>query len=127
MPSEVYEKVKRTMFRKGNLPHNTKYDGALSIRDGYYYIRLAKAEWKELHRHLWEKENGEIPEGFNVVFKDGNRKNCVLDNLELISNEELMRRNTFLKYPEDIREIIKAKRVLTRIINQHEKYRDNNG
>ena len=91
-------KANATSFRKGNQPHNTKHDGAESIRVDttgrqYRYIRLAKAKWVPLHRHLWEQANGPVPAGYIVVFRDGNSLNCELSNLELISRAENVRRN----------------------------------
>jgi hypothetical protein len=39
----------------------------------------------------WERLNGELPPGHALYFKDGNRLNTAVDNLELISRAELMR------------------------------------
>ena len=89
----------QTQFKPGHEPHNTKYDGAISIRkdskqDIYYkYIRVAKGKWELLHRYIWKQHNGEIPKGMLVVFKDGNQMNCSIDNLELITRKENMQRN----------------------------------
>ncbi len=91
-------------FKKGHLPQNTKFDGAISLRychsghrkekkRGYYYIRLSKANWKELHVYLWEQQYGPVPKGMNVVFKDGNSLNCIIENLELITRQEHMARS----------------------------------
>ncbi len=88
----------KTWFKKGHLPHNTKEDHAISIRyhvKGYHYkyIRLSKGIWVLLHRHIWEAVNGQIPKGYNVCFKDKNTLNCNIENLELVSRQENMRRN----------------------------------
>lgn len=92
-----YMGANRTSFKKGNLPVNTLYDDAITIRKttgtSYKWIRLVKAKWKELHRYLWEKEYGKVPKGFVLRFKDGNTMNVVLSNLELISRGEHLRRN----------------------------------
>lgn len=54
-----------------------------------------------------------------IVFKDNNSLNCTIENLECISNPELMKRNSFLnKYPKDLQELIRAKGSLTRQINK---------
>ncbi len=88
----------QTQFKPGNEPHNTKHNGAISIRKDksgrpYKYIRISKGNWELLHRFVWKKHNGEIPKGMLVVFKDGNSLNCSIDNLELISRKENMQRN----------------------------------
>lgn len=49
-------------------------------------IKRSKAKW------LWEMDGGEVPEGYVVYYRDGDPYNCEIDNLELISNEELARR-----------------------------------
>lgn len=126
MSPEVRERVQHTFFKKGHLPHNTKSDFEISIRHThstrsnpipYQFIRLSKANWIPLHRYLWKENNGPIPEGFNVTFKDGNSLNCSLKNLELISNEELARRNQLANWPEDLREVIKLNNRLKTILN----------
>ena len=91
MSKESIEKSKATRFKKGQLPHNTKYDGNISIRKShgipYKYIRIELGKWELLHRHVWEKEKGPIPEGCNVQFKDGDSLNCHIDNLFLINRK----------------------------------------
>lgn len=49
-----------------------------------YLRRTKRAGWKEqqLHRVIWQKAHGPIPEGWNVHFKDGNKRNFALENLE---------------------------------------------
>lgn len=126
MSEEVREKVKRTWFPKGNLPHNTKEDGLIVERTDktgrpYLYIRERKSKWELLHRHLWRKHRGEIPEGYIVVFKDGNSKNCVFENLELITKGDNMKRNTIHNLPEDIRNTKLLIGSLNRKINNYVK------
>jgi hypothetical protein len=36
-----------------------------------------------LHRYVWEKYNGEIPEGYVIHHKDRNKRNYDISNLEL--------------------------------------------
>jgi hypothetical protein len=49
--------------------------------------------WRHWARVEWEKYNGTIPKGMNVVFTDGNNKNLAIENLELITDAELSTRN----------------------------------
>lgn len=125
MEPEVYKKVKRTMFTKGHKPHNTKHDGHISIRREktgreYAYIRVREGEYRLLHRVVWEENNGPIPQGYIVAFKSGNTMDCTLDNLELITKEENMRRNTLHRYPPDMVQAIRLKGVLNRHIKKLE-------
>lgn len=86
-----------TQFKKGNLPPNTLYDGAIVIRKkrirkkngkvvpAYKWVRISKAKWEMLHVYNWEKLNGPVPKGFILVFKDKDTMNCEPDNLDLIT------------------------------------------
>ncbi len=89
---------KKTEFKAGHLPANTKYNGCLSLRkkdngEKYYYIRISQAKWVLYQRHLWEQKHGSIPEGMLIAFKDRNSLNCKLENLEMISKIDNIRRN----------------------------------
>lgn len=120
MSAEIREKVKHTFFQKGIIPHNTKKDGEIALRRNkkkktYYWIRISPDNWELLHRVLWEKENGPIPKGFNIVFVDGNQMNCEVSNLKLISNAKLMLKNTIQRYSPELQKSIQ-------LINKIEKY-----
>lgn len=119
MSKELYEKCKPTMFKKGNEPHNTNYDGHERIsKDGYVEIRIRKGKYVLKHRHVWEQVNGKIPKGFIVVFKDRNHQNIVIENLELISREENMKRNTIHRFPVELKNTIRLVNKLKQTINE---------
>ena len=94
MSPEVYEKVKGTMFKPGNRPHNTNEMGDIVLNsDGYYKIKVAEPNiWKFCHIKAWEDVYGEVPKGMMVSFKDGNRENWDIKNLMLLARGE----NVFL-------------------------------
>lgn len=126
MSEELKEKCKHTFFPKGNKPHNTKEPGTIVItqdKNGHYYqrIKISDSNWKALQRVVWETVNGEIPKGCKIRFKDGNTLNCNIDNLELISSAELLKRNQITNYPPEIIEIIKLKNLLKRKIKSYGK------
>lgn len=105
MSPEVYEKVKATMFKAGNRPHNTNEVGDIVLATvGYYKIKVAEPNaWKFCHIKAWEDVNGPVPDGMMVSFKDGNRRNWNIENLMLISNEEngfLNSRHLRSEFPE---------------------------
>lgn len=56
----------------------------------YTSVKIAKnpAVWKYKHYLIWEKEHGEVPEGYLLVFKDQNPENCCLENLAIIKKED---------------------------------------
>ena len=51
--------------------------------------------------------HGEIPKGLIIVFKDNNPMNCTIENLEAITRIENMRRNTYHRYPNELKRTIK--------------------
>lgn len=123
MSPERYERCCNTMFRKGHKPHNTRRDGAESIRvvnngHRYIYVRIAEGKWIPKHIQVWTQSNGPVPKGCNIVFRDGDTQNCTLENLECVSDAELMRRNTLHNLPEEVQELIHLKSRLTRAINE---------
>jgi hypothetical protein len=119
MPAELYEKIKRTMFKPGNKPGNIKKVGAERIdHEGYTYIKLSDANWVLKHRHVWEQVNGPVPANHVVIFKDNNMHNFDINNLQVISQADNMLRNTIHQYPEQIQELIKLKNKLKKKINE---------
>lgn len=77
--------------------------------------------WRAVHILLWEEAHGPLPDGHAVVFRNGDKSDIRLANLELVSRAELMRRNTRHRYPEEINRAIAAKAALTRRINKLER------
>lgn len=112
MSPEAIERTAATRFHKGNLPHNTKPIGYERITvDGYVEVKIAmrpSAQNKNdnfpgKHVLAWEAENGPIPEGYCLRFLDGNKQNCSIDNLALVSRAEhieITRRNLAFDNPE---------------------------
>lgn len=86
-----------TQFKKGGLPHNTKPIGYERItKDGYIEVKVKMRPSSPLcndnfvlkHRLIWEKARGPIPKGCKLTFLDGNKRNCSLENLALITDAE---------------------------------------
>lgn len=100
MSEEQYAIASRTFFKKGGLPPNTLHDGCIRIRNlksgkikkPFKFIRVSKGKWEMLQVHNWIKTNGPVPDDMMVTFKNGDTLNCEVDNLELITKEESMRR-----------------------------------
>ncbi len=75
--------------------------------------------WPLYNRYLWEQHKGPIPPKHIVIFKDGNRANCVIENLELISKADNARRNVmWAKYPRELAEAIQLAGCLKRKIGR---------
>lgn len=85
--------ARRTQFRKGNRPHNTKYAGHERVsKDGYVEISIEETNphtgferrYVLKHRWLWEQKNGPVPEGMCLKSLDGNKLNTDPSNWEAI-------------------------------------------
>lgn len=119
---EKYEKWQSGLWKKGHKPYNTAKNGEVRWRHnpGYYFIRIEENEWQFYHRYIWEQKNGKIQEDFNVIFIDGNRRNCKIENLACISNAELAEMNRHTKYPEELRKAIELRNKLIKQITNNE-------
>lgn len=78
--------------------------------------------WRAVHIIEWEAVNGPLPDGHMIVFRDGNKQNVSLDNLEMITRAENMRRNSYHRYPKEIALAIQLRGALTRKIRDVEKH-----
>lgn len=74
--------------------------------------------WPLLNRQIWQQHHGPIPAGHIVAFKDGDRANCDIANLELMSQAEMMRRNTIHRLPEQLVSVIMLNGALKRKIRR---------
>ena len=122
MSPELYEKCKVSMFKKGNRPANWKPDGSVVERidtEGriYLYYKVKDSHWILYHHKIWTDQNGPIPSGCILRFKDGNSLNCVLENLELISMVDNMQKNSIQRFPKELQQLIKLKSKLKTKIN----------
>lgn len=80
-------------FRKGHLPHNTNYLGHERLtKDGYIEISVAETNphtgferrYVQKHKHMWEQQNGPVPEGHRLKCLDGNKTNTDPANWEAL-------------------------------------------
>lgn len=129
---EGIEKMRRTMFSKDthytSKPIGTEVVGS----DGYVLVKVqdkgARFErWRQKHRLVWEKHNGPVPDGFIVQFKDGNRQNCDIDNLYMISRAEQMKtqNSSQVRIPEELQGVWRARTKLNNEINKLLKQQSN--
>lgn len=122
-------RMAQTQFKTGNRPENWLPIGSLrTTPDGYQQKKITDTgyppvDWKAVHVLLWEEHHGPVAINLCVCFKDGNKSHIVLENLELITRAERMRRNTIHRYPEELKSVIRAVSKLKRTIREaeHEK------
>lgn len=114
-----------TSFKKGSVPANVRpMFSERKTKDGYIEMKVpernphtgAETRFRFKHVWVWEKANGPVPESHAVVFKDGDRQNCELNNLECVHRRVLQSMNKNFKpsdYPKEIRPSILALSKLT--------------
>lgn len=100
--------------------------GTLRMNSDGYLERKTNDEkpfykrWRAEHLLIWEAANGPLPKGFAVAFRDGNKLNTALDNLELVSRADMMRRNSSQRHGPEVFAIIQLRGALQRQINRRE-------
>lgn len=90
-------------FKKGSIPANQQPIGheRICTKDGYVLIKVDeinphtgfRGRYRHKHVVIWEKENGPVPDGHVVTFKDGDKTNIDIGNLECIDRNLLCRMN----------------------------------
>lgn len=114
---------KASQFRPGNVNHNWKPIGHEMEISGYLYRKIKEGgtqhqNYRPIHHLTWVESRGPIPDGHIVAFKDGNARNCDINNLELITRAENMRRNSHHTHlPPELCQIVQLRGQLTRKIN----------
>jgi hypothetical protein len=118
-------RMSKTQFKKGQLGWNYKPIGATRTCGGYLLRKVSDVphvpymvNWKLEHVLRWCKKYGPVPAGHCLAFKDGSKANVRLANLELISRKELMARNTIHNLPEPLKEVIRLKGAINRVITR---------
>ncbi len=100
------------------------------IKNGFIIVKTGDTpkagyrNYKPKHYVLWEKVNGPVPEGYNLIFLDGNKRNFHLENIELVTKEELGI-ITRLNLQSEFAEITKTGILIARVIAAMEKKRKN--
>ena len=120
----VYPGTEKTQFKAGQRPPNYRPVGTIRVNsDGYVDIKVAEGmrQWKLLHRLNWEKVHGPIPKGMMLIFKDNNKQHTDIENLELLTKAENMKRNTVHNYPPEIVHLVQLQAAINRQINKKEK------
>lgn len=119
-------RMAETQFRPGTRPHTWQPVGSQRVdADGYTWRKVsddatpARRNWRMLHVLTWEEAHGPVPKGWIVVFRNRDRSDIRLDNLEMIHRSENARRNCmYTRMPPELARLAQLKGALTRRINR---------
>lgn len=96
----THPNCRKTQFRKGNEPHNTRFLGHERVsKDGYVEISIAQTNphtgysrrYVLKHRWFWEQVNGPVPKDCALKCLDGDKQNCDPANWEAVPRALLPR------------------------------------
>lgn len=118
-------RMKETQFKKGVPSWRTMPIGSTRLVDGYVYRKISDVQfvpwtrnWKQEHYVVWEAERGPVPRGHKLVFRNGDRLDIRVENLELVTDAELMARNTVHNLPPELASTIHLLGQLKRRIRE---------
>jgi len=132
-------RMRETQFKKGQRSKNWLPVGSIKTVDGYLYLKISDApeppdkkggsspNWISLQHKVWEDaDNPPVNRRTHVlIFRDGDRKNCALENLELITRAENCRRNSIHRLPPKLKKVIVLKGAIKRRIVIYERSKRN--
>lgn len=99
----------QTEFQPGQVPHTWQPIGSTRVsKDDYLQRKMTDTgypphDWVGEHIIKWRRHRGPIPNGHVVVFKNGDKRDVRIANLECIPRAELARRNRMWnRYPPEL-------------------------
>lgn len=116
-----------TQFKKGQHPHTWRPIGTERLsKEGYLQRKMAdtgvtRRDYVAVHHLLWIEHHGPIPKGHKIVFKDKDKTKIVIENLEMLTDAEMMKRNTIHNLPRELKQVIQLNGVIKRRIRNHGK------
>lgn len=122
-----YPGMEATQFKKGQKPHTWTPIGTERLsKEGYLQRKMfdtgcTRRDYVPVHHLVWVAHNGPVPQGHCIIFKDGDKRNITIENLDCITRAENMKRNTIHNLPEELKEVLKLKGALNRRITCHER------
>lgn len=102
MSKETYIKFLKKVAHDNSYAVGSEY---VNKANGYVFVKVNnipgeknknnfRLNWKMKQQFVWEQNYGEIPEGKVVSFLDGNKQNCDIKNLILMTKKEMLHLQT---------------------------------
>jgi len=122
-------RMKQTQFkpgaRSGKAAQHWLPIGSTRLMDGYVYVKVADVpnvpytvNWLPLHILEWERVHGPMPAGHALAFRNRDRTDARLENLELITRRELMARNSVHRLPPALKQTVMLLGALNRQVRR---------
>jgi hypothetical protein len=122
-------RMRETQFkpgmRSGKAAQHYMPVGSTRLIDGYVYRKVSDVpnvpyavNWKPAHHLLWTQANGPVPPGHALIFRNGDKFDIRLDNLQLITRRELMARNSVHTLPPALARTVQLLGALNRKIRR---------
>lgn len=117
---------KEHQFKPGQKPHTWNPIGHERVtKEGYLQRKVSDTgytprDYVAVHHLVWIEHNGPVPPGHALAFRNGDKTDIRLDNLELVTRAELMRRNSVHNLPKDVALAVQMLGALQRQINNRE-------
>jgi hypothetical protein len=123
---DVGGRSSETRFKPGHKTHNWRPIGYERMtRDGHLERKVTdtgvkRIDYRLVHHLVWRAAGREIPPGHVLTFRDGDKRNFDLDNLELLPRKQLMQRNSCHNYGPEVAKLVQLRVAINRQINQKE-------
>ena len=95
LSQETIDKIKQTQF-KGELNGKSSYNWKGGIQrptNDCTHLNVGINKRVRRPKHIYEQHYGKIPKGYIIYHIDGNKDNDDINNLEVITRAELLKRN----------------------------------
>ena len=106
-------KKNKGSFSKGIRPWNWRPIGSERVdnHDGYVLVKVAEPKvWRQKHVVVWESVYGKVKKGHIVRFRDNNKLNCAIENLEEVTRGVHLYLNKigYHQLPDELKPVMKA-------------------
>ena len=100
------KRSKEAVYRHRCAARRKYHDGDISVQSrGGHRVKVimtedgGKRKWVPYGKYLWEREHGKLPDGWSVIFLNGDGTDCNPDNLYAVGPDvmALMARNQWFK------------------------------
>ncbi|MCK2097250.1 HNH endonuclease signature motif containing protein [Thauera aromatica] len=123
-PHPARGRAAQTQFKKGSVPHTWRPIGTSRVsKEGYLQRKVSDTgvtarDYVAVHHLVWRLHGHTVPAGHALVFRDGDKRNFDINNLELVSRAELMRRNTVHRHGPEVAKAYQLIGAVRRQINR---------